>query len=487
MRDRAAESADRPHRANPPAPLPLPPAPVAQSVTPLAEPRQPDYRPDAILGLQRLGGNHAVQRLLGAVRTPPPRAIQRQSTPHTITNPRAAIRGGPDDFKPTGNDIPVGTRVDVTKREVVDTKKLKGDFVEVSDHATGAAIGWTARENLGDVQYANAAASFVYVAKVQPRKGHPDTIPVMVYVPPKFDGTKADIVLYLHGDAADFSADTANNYSRENPAIGMKLSAVASGPTQIVIAPQINEYTPSGSGQVTGSPWQTLHAGDFDTIVQTALTNLQGDLNLAAPIPRGAISIAGHSGGGKGLGQAAKDLAAGADAVTDVTLVEAGYRSGEDKSGNTDDRFGKSMQMVREWLLAGKPGKVLRVITKETTVGNDTRHVIENQAGDKPGRIPILSLEGVKRAIKAAGRENDLDAVATDIKTDPQTRTGGMTLVRTIVVTPKTGGPPQGTIDVFLMLDPPRDPGVDKHFGVRDATIGAIASGGGKTDTFGVP
>jgi hypothetical protein len=45
----------------------------------------------------------------------------------------------------------------------------------------------------------------------------------MVYLSPTFDGTTADIVMYFHGDAADYSADTANNYKRENPAIGMDL------------------------------------------------------------------------------------------------------------------------------------------------------------------------------------------------------------------------------------------------------------------------
>ena len=36
------------------------------------------------------------------------------------------------------------------------------------------------------------------------------------------------------------------------------------------------------------------------------------------------------------------------------------------------------------------------------------------------------------------------------------------------------------------MKNPPRDKGVDTHFGVRDATIRDIVSGRGKGDTFGV-
>jgi hypothetical protein len=346
--------------------------------------------------------------------------------------------------------------------------------------------------NLGDVQYAKAAASFVYVAKVAPRKGRPDTLPVMVYVPPNFDGKQADIVLYFHGDAADYSGGKANNYDRENPAIGMNLPGIDLGAHQIVIAPQGNEWTAGGGAISTKSPWATLSAGDYESIVQTVLTNLQADLTLSAAIPRGAISIAGHSGGGKALGQAVKDLAKSGDAVTDVTLVEAGYGGGEFAGGDTDGPFARSFQMVRDWLLEGKDGKVLRVITKATSPGTDTRHAIENnphpeKPGSEAGRTPVLSLGGVRNAIKAKGRDGDLQADATDVATDPKTRTGGMHLIRTIVVSQKTGGKVKGTIYVFLMSDPPRDKTkVDTHFGVRDDTIGDIVSGQGKGDDFAV-
>jgi hypothetical protein len=67
---------------------------------------------------------------------------------------------------------------------------------------------------------------------------------------------------------------------------------------------------------------------------------------------------------------------------------------------------------------------------------------------------------------------------------DPLKRTGGMQLTQTIVVNSKTAGTPQGTIYVFLMTNPPRDKGVDAHFGVRNATIGAIVAGQGKGDDF---
>src|SRR5262249_18279665 len=147
----------------------------------------------------------------------------------------AAIRTGPPNFQMTGQNIPVGTRVDV-----VDTKSIKGEtFVNVVEHGTGKAIGWTAESNLGD--YAQSGAKFVYEASVT-RDGKPVTVPVMVYLSPTFDGSKANITLYLHGDRADYSASTADNYKRENPGIGMDLKATLKGSNQILIAPQINQW-----------------------------------------------------------------------------------------------------------------------------------------------------------------------------------------------------------------------------------------------------
>ena len=238
--------------------------------------------------------------------------------------------------------------------------------MNVVEHGTGKVFGWTAQSNLG---YAKAGSRFVYEAKVKPGAGHTDTLPVMVYLSPTFDGTTADIVVYFHGDAADYSADIANNYSRENPAIGMDLKAVMKGSNQIIIAPQVNVL-----GGDMKSPWNTLGAGDYESIVQTVLTNLKTDLGLKTPIPRGTFSIAGHSGGGKALGQATQDLDPTGRGVADVTLVEAGYGGGEGDGGV----FSKSFVLARDWLLEGRPGKVIRVITKATSVGTDTRHAIEN-------------------------------------------------------------------------------------------------------------
>lgn len=414
-------------------------------------------------------------------------AIYRQPAPASgkgpimVTDPDALIRTEPPDLKSTGSRIPVGTHVDI-----VDTKDTDKDtFVKVADHDTGRMFGWTAASNLG---YGRAGANFVYEAKVKHAKGHTDTLPVMVYLSPTFDGKTADIVVYFHGDAADYSADTANNYDRENPAIGMDLKTVMKGSNQILIAPQVNAL-----GGSMKSPWDTLSAGDYESIVQTVLTNLQTDLGLETAISRGTFSIAGHSGGGKALGQATKDLDPTGRGVTDVTLVEAGYGGGEGDGGS----FSKSFVLVRDWLLEGRAGKVIRVITKATSVGTDTRHAIENNPHPDPddatkteaGRIPVLGLAGVKKAIKDKKLDSDLQADQTDIKSDPKTRTGGMQLIRTIVVTKKNNpnkGQVQGTIYVFLMSDPPRAAGVDTHFGVRDATIGDIVTGSGKGDTFGV-
>jgi hypothetical protein len=457
--------------------------------------RAPSQRQQALLGIQRAIGNHALQRLILAKPLVNQAPILRQagggqppsiSRSHTITDPQATVRGGPPDFKATKSNLPVGTRVDVTD-EKDSAKRPKVTYVEVAEHGSGNALGWTAKTNLGDVKYAAAGASFVYVAKVQPREGHPDSLPVMVYVPPKFDGKKADVVLYFHGDAADYSATKSDNYDRENPAIGMKLAGMALGPNQIVIAPQGNEWTAGGTAIHNKSPWATLHAGDYERIVQTVFANLQDDLKFTAPIARGAVSIAGHSGGGKALGQAAQDLDSTGGGVKDVTLVDAGYGGREDAKGKGDGSFAKSFQMVREWLLKGSGDKVLRVITKATIAGSDTRRAIEKlKKGDDSWSIPVLGLDGVKNAIKASGREADLQADATEVAADPKTRTGGMQLVRKIVVSQKTGGKVQGTIFVFLMSNPPRGEKVDTHFGTRNATIGDIVAGQGKGDDFAV-
>jgi hypothetical protein len=413
-------------------------------------------------------------------RQPPPGLAQSGDT-HTITDRNAIIRNGPPTFKETAKKLVVGQRVDI-----IDTQTTtKGTFVNLVEHGTSKALGWTSNINLGDVQYEKAKANFVYMAQIKPRPDYPhNTLPVLVYLPPNFDGKKADILIYFHGDAADYSAGGANNYDRENPAIGMDLAGVAGGANRIIIAPQVNE---GATGSTTMfSPWNLLHAGDYESIVQTVLKNLQSDLKLSNAISRGSFSLAGHSGGGKPLGQAADDLDQTGGGVTDVTLVEAGYGGGEDKAGGPNGSFAKSFQMVRNWLLTGKREKVLRVITKASSPGTDTRHAVENtpaetKAGD---RIPVLGLVGVNNAIKAKGLDAALKAEATEV-TDTVKRTGGMQLIRKIVVSHKAGGKNQGTIYLFLMANPPRGKDVDTHFGTRSATIGDIASGGSKGDDFG--
>ena len=254
-----------------------------------------------------------------------------------------------------------------------------------------------------------------------------------------------------------------------------------------MIAPQGNEWTPKGGAIHKKSPWATLQAGDYESIVKTVFTNLQDDLKLTAPIARGAVSIAGHSGGGKALGQAAQDLKQTGGGVTDVTLVDAGYGGREDAKGKSDESFAKSFQMVRDWLLEGTGDKVLRVVTKAGTNGGDTRKAIEKKTEDDDSwSVPVLGLDGVTNAIKAKGLDATLEATATEIAKDPKARTGGMQLIRTIVVSHKTGKTIQGTIFIFLELNPPGTTG-DKHFDLRNATIGNIVSGQGKGNDFAVP
>ena len=98
----------------------------------------------------------------------------------------------------------------------------------------------------------------------------------------------------------------------------------------------------------------------------------------------------------------------------------------------------------------------------------------------------MLGLAGVENAIKAKGLGATLEATATEFAKDPKSRTGGMQLIRTIVVSQKTGRKVQGTIYVFLELNPPGTTG-DKHFDLRNATIGDIISGQGKGNDFAAP
>ena len=364
------------------------------------------------LGREKAQNLFAMPKLAAAPQvihpTNPPPPVDKPAK--TITNIAAAIRTGPPTFQSTGKNIPVGTRVDV-----IDTKRTKGGvFVNVVEHGTGKAIGWTAELNLGD--YALSGAKFVYEANVK-RDGKPDTLPVMVYLSPTFDGSKANIVLYLHGDAADYSAGTADNYDRENPAIGMDPKAALKGSNQILIAPQVNKW-----GGNMKSQWGALGAGDYESIVQTVLTKLQKDLGLKSAIPRGTVSIAGHSGGGKGLGQAAKDLDPTGPGVADVTLVEAGYGGKENKKGEAVDggAFARSFQNARDWLLVGQPGKVLRVITKATSENTDTRTAIDFEPvgtgqrsrcwGGRGSLMPSRPRSSICRRIKRTSRRTRRNA-----------------------------------------------------------------------------
>ena len=81
------------------------------------------------------------------------------------------------------------------------------------------------------------------------------------------------------------------------------------------------------------SPWNTLGAGDYESIVQTVLTNLKTDLGLKSRDPARHVLYCGSQRLGQGVGQATKDLDPSGRGVADVTLVEAGYGGGEGDGG----------------------------------------------------------------------------------------------------------------------------------------------------------
>ena len=402
---------------------------------------------------------------------------------HTITDPAAYAREGPPHFKSTGKVLPVGARVEISD-EITEGKAV---YVEVKDHDSGANLGWTAKTNLGDVAFAQSGAQYVYESG-----GHP----LMVYVPPGLKTTPADpvdVFMFFHGWYADYASAGVDNFQKEDPGkaadlAGAARAAAAGGRNVIVIAPQVN------SAHNQKSPWEQQKSGSYEAMVATTFGNLKEDLKLPHPLKRGAVSLAGHSGGGKALGQATADLDSGdGGGVTDITLQEAGYGGHEGAAdGAARGDFAQSFQMVRTWLTRGKGPKVLRVITKATHEGTDTRHALEGSSTEEhedkkthkkssQKLLPVLSEDRIRHSVQA---DPDLEVKATEV-TETLPRTGGMHLIRKIEIVHKGSGNVQGTLYLFLMADPPRAKGVDPHFGVRDQIMSDNVAAGNKGDGFG--
>jgi len=307
-------------------------------------------------------------------------------------------------------------------------------------------------------QYGAAGATYVFSANVQSRD-----IPVMTYLSGGFEpDQRCEIVIFFHGNVADYEHRGANNnMTRENPAVAAELPRIAAAQkgNVVVLAPQLNY------GKNLWENWTKLSSAEHQAIVNAAFDGIRARRNLKQDVPRGAISIAGHSGGAQALGGAA---AAFGDSVMEITFQDAAY------DYNT---YQKSYQLVRTWMLQGKPGKLIRIITKAATAGTDTRGAYDASRG--------LSATAIRAHLEK-------DADQWDIKDAPVkdtvARDAQMQLKQQITLTHKQDGVLQGKIELFFMADVPGkgDPtGVKQHFGVRNAAMEATVRDRHEDANFG--
>ena len=191
-------------------------------------------------------------------------------------------------------------------------------------------------------EFAHAASGFRKLYKI-------GKFEVLVFLPEHgIVPPDVDVFLYFHGMYADFATEKTNGFQAgdDNPAKGADMAGAVTASARNVIA--IMPLAPSGAS----ANWEAL-AGSDKKIVDTVLANLSADLGIGEALTPGRISLAGHSRGGVGLGDAAKEMM---DSVTDITLQDAGYGGGS---------FEDSFEKVRDWLLLGKGPKTLRLITQD--------------------------------------------------------------------------------------------------------------------------
>lgn len=184
-----------------------------------------------------------------------------------------------------------------------------------------------------------------------------------------FTSSSVDVCMFFHGNSADFETAKAEDNSVKSARMA---EAVATSGRNVV------GLAPFAGG---AAAWQDVAAGDFRAMIDGVLQNLTRDLALTSPLKAGAVSLSGHSGGGRALGQAALDTGA-----EEVTLQDAGYGKFDGKlSVNYNDSWSK----LGKWFLTGKT-KTLRVITASAKGTGDrnasTRYVVESKTsgfGDK--------------------------------------------------------------------------------------------------------
>jgi len=285
----------------------------------------------------------------------------------------------------------------------------------------------------------------------------------MVYLPR--GGLKSatpDVSMFFHGNGADFKTmddkDNSVKSARLAEAVG------ASGRQVIALAPF------SGKNPKTGkdAEWQALAAGSYRTMIDEVLVSLGRDLLMTTPLKAGAVSLIGHSGGGRALGQAAIETGA-----TEVTLQDAGYGK---FNGEVSVNYTSGWDKLGRWFLTGQAPKTLRVLTcwgRGTGDGdNSTRFVLEN----KISGFSVSALEAQMGRLVKEGALVDKLTLTKEGGDASSVRDGDMKLESRLVAR-KPDGTLQGTLHVFFIQA--------SHGGVRDKSMAAALRGGG--DDFGKP
>jgi hypothetical protein len=257
---------------------------------------------------------------------------------------------------------------------------------------------------------------------------------VLVFLPPKPLQSPVSVFAFFHGFFANYSVDAINGTdpSSDNPALGAHLaeSVAASGRNLIAIAPSSSNHSDVN--------WDKEKV-NFELLLRGVLEKLKAQLHLDKLEP-GEISIAGHSGGGRALGDSAETLGAYQDHVHEMTLQDAGYGF-------------PSFHELQKWFLTGKGPKTIHVITryeKDDELDKDsTRKVVAD------GR-PLA----VDQLIDAGGKDFDFKTE----KGSKKKNADGLILEYTIhAKSKKDAKEEERKIEVLRF---PRD----DHFGVRNET-----------------
>ncbi len=343
------------------------------------------------------------------------------------------------------------------------------------------ATGWTAIQQLPLGGGTSGAVVYEYTA--QKMEKPPDlndvnrpgrlsdiNLPLLIYPPATIDPPTVDIFVFFHGMRATYEEGTKEQKSQGSEPISLwsHLKEAVAGTGRLGIAPQ----APATWGvNREGTQWITTTAkweealakAGFDGLIKIALDRLSSDLGLSTPLVPGAIHVAGHSAGGKGIIEAtSRDAGAKAlaDQAQDVTLQDAGYGF-------------RHWDHVIDWFLDGSPGKTVRVLLSQDEGGT-----LEKPGSTRSVLTSSLNVKNINDSIKTKKETDTFEAVAVPVPKpeDQKPRPGGFVLESELVVNNKKTGTTQAMIVVFFA------PG-GGHYETVTASVGAAAAAGPKTTT----